>query len=105
MIAQSSMLELGGHHYMEQLVDVISYMHSNNIAHKNLKVENMLIDTNLNLKLTDFGYAKFHNSAPLCQSDKNRSIYTAPEMLDESKIYDGRKANIYSLGIILFILV
>lgn len=44
-------------HYMKQLISAFDQMHSNSICHRDIKLENLLLDKDLNLKLTDFGYA------------------------------------------------
>jgi protein-serine/threonine kinase len=53
--------EQGGRYFMEQLKDVISYMQSKNVAHRDLKLENIMIDDKLNLVIGDFGFATFKN--------------------------------------------
>ena len=58
----------------------------------------------MNLILTDFGYSTNYKSGRLFQTPVGTSIYKAPEIL-EIIPYDGKKAEIFSLGIILFIIV
>ena len=88
---------------MEQLVDTIEYLHGNNYVHRDLKPENILVDDDLNLKLTDFGFASFENISKL-QSFRGSKRYMAPE-IKERKVYDGRKSDIFSLGMILYVVV
>lgn len=88
---------------MKQLVDAVGYMHSKNLVHRDLKLENILFDKELNLKIADFGFATFRNTSQL-SSYRGTKTYMAPE-IKEGKIYDGKKADIFSLGVILFIMV
>ena len=49
--------EQSGKFFLHQLVDSIKYLHDKDIVHRDLKLENMLVDKNLNLKILDFGFA------------------------------------------------
>lgn len=82
----------------------MNYIHTQNVVHRDLKLENILIDEYLNIKLADFGFAKYMNIDQL-KSYKGTKTYMAPEIREESKVYDGRKADIFSAGVILFIMV
>jgi serine/threonine protein kinase len=46
-----------GRFFAHQMLDAMEYMQSNRVAHRDLKLENILIDDNLNLKIADFGFA------------------------------------------------
>jgi len=80
----------------------MEYMDRNDVAHRDLKLENLLVDEKLNLKVADFGFAKNSNVSKL-KSYKGTHTYMAPE-IREAKIYDGKKVDIFSAGVILFIL-
>ena len=81
----------------------MSYLNSKGVAHRDLKLENVLVDKNLRLKVMGFGSATFKNINKL-ESQKGTQGYIAPEIL-KSLPYDGFKTDIFSLGVILFILV
>lgn len=96
--------EDAGRFFMTQLINAISYMHEDKgVVHRDLKLENILIDGELNLKLADFGFATFNNISELAEY-RGTKTYMAPE-IKEGKVYDGKKADIFSIGVILFIVV
>ena len=73
------------------------------MVHRDLKLENILVDENMNLKVADFGFATFKHVNKL-QSYRGTMTYMAPE-IKEGKTYDGRQIDIFSTGVILFIIV
>ncbi|XP_043564440.1 MAP kinase-activated protein kinase 2-like isoform X2 [Chiloscyllium punctatum] len=91
---------------MRDIGSAIQYLHAMNIAHRDVKPENLLYtskDVNAILKLTDFGFAKettLHNSlATPCYTP----YYVAPEVLGPEK-YD-KSCDMWSLGVIMYILL
>jgi len=94
---------MSGRFFLEQLIDVLSYLDKKNVAHRDFKLENILVDNNLNLKVADFGFATYKNVEKL-STYRGTKTYMAPE-IKEGKTYDGRKVDIFSIGVILYILV
>jgi len=84
-----------------QVLDALSHMHSKNVAHLDLKIENLLIDENFNLKLTDFDLSQNLDDSFL--EGRGTPGYRAPE-IKEGTGKNFVAADIYSLGVILFIL-
>lgn len=88
-----------------QILNGIEFLHSKaGVAHLDLKLENILIANNYSLKLCDFGFFEELKSK-VC---KNRGThgYRAPETyLESNEGYDGAKADIFALGVILFIML
>jgi len=88
--------------YFQQLFDGISYCHKKGIAHRDLKPENLLLHKD-NLKISDFGLSGISNSDTLLTTVCGTPHYVAPEVLSGS--YDGRIADIWSMGIILYVML
>lgn len=94
-------------HYFRQLISAINFMHLRNICHRDLKLENILLDTNYNLKLCDFGLAKeifVGNQPNILTTMCGSPAYVAPEVLS-GQGYEGQKADIWSCGVILFAMI
>lgn len=70
------------------MVDVLSYMHKKNVVHRDLKLENILVDDDMNMKVLDFGFAT-HKKVHKLKSYKGTMTYMAPEIKD-GITYDGR---------------
>jgi len=99
----SNMGEDAGRFFLMQLLDSVEYMHNKQVVHRDLKLENILIDSDLNMKIADFGFASYKNVHDL-SSYRGTMTYMAPE-IKEGKHYDGTQVDVFSIGVILFILV
>lgn len=93
--------------YFKQLMTGLSYIHSKGIAHKDIKLENLLIDEEDNLKISDFGVSELFKmelalEKSLCSGFQGSPPYLAPEIYSKNP-YDGEKADIWSCGIVLYI--
>ena len=92
--------------YFQQIISAVDYCHRLNIAHRDLKPENLLMDQNKNIKVADFGMAAWQAGSKngLLQTACGSPHYAAPEVI-MGKEYDGRAADIWSCGVILFALL
>ncbi|KAJ5084363.1 hypothetical protein NUU61_008942 [Penicillium alfredii] len=88
-----------------QLVGAVAYVHSKSCVHRDLKLENILLDKHENVKLCDFGFTReYEGKASYLQTFCGTICYSAPEMLKGEK-YAGEKVDVWSLGIILYALL
>ncbi|XP_072346370.1 phosphorylase b kinase gamma catalytic chain, skeletal muscle/heart isoform-like isoform X1 [Scyliorhinus torazame] len=106
---QVTLSEKEGRNVMRALLEVVQFLHSKNIVHRDLKPENVLLDDNMNIKLSDFGF-----SLQLEPGKKLRELcgtpgYLAPEILicsmDESHPGYGKEVDMWSCGVIMYTLL
>ncbi|XP_061368520.1 CBL-interacting protein kinase 2-like isoform X2 [Gastrolobium bilobum] len=93
--------------YFQQLICAVDYCHSRGVSHRDLKPENLLLDENENLKVSDFGLSAIAESKcqdGLLHTTCGTPAYVAPEVINR-KGYDGSKADIWSCGVILYVLL
>ncbi|KAI4302651.1 hypothetical protein MLD38_038371 [Melastoma candidum] len=93
--------------YFQQLIAAVDYCHSRGVAHRDLKPENLLLDDDGDLKVSDFGLsalAESNRQDGLLHTTCGTPAYVAPEVINR-KGYDGAKADIWSCGVILFVLL
>lgn len=105
-VARSRFSENLSRRYFQQLISAVGYCHSRGVYHRDLKPENLLLDENWNLKVTDFGLSALTEQIRpdgLLHTLCGTPAYVAPEILLK-KGYDGAKVDIWSCGIILFVL-
>lgn len=88
----------------KQIVGAISYCHSFGVAHRDLKPENILFSKFPTIKVTDFGLCGYISQEKLMQTFCGSPCYCAPECLSRVQ-YDGRLADIWSLGVILYSMI
>jgi 5'-AMP-activated protein kinase catalytic alpha subunit len=105
--------------YFQQLIVAVRYCHLNKIAHRDLKLENLLLDQRGNLKVTDFGLANMQSTpdASVMRTVCGTPNYVAPEVIRMNSVprnpqtgerasgYNGFTADVWSCGIILFIML
>ncbi|KAI5850085.1 kinase-like domain-containing protein [Tricharina praecox] len=87
-----------------QLVGAVSYVHLNNCVHRDLKLENIMLDKAENVKLCDFGFTREYERNKLLQTFCGTVCYSAPEMLKGER-YMAYAVDVWSLGVILYALL
>ncbi|KAJ2438198.1 hypothetical protein GGF42_008374, partial [Coemansia sp. RSA 2424] len=87
-----------------QLIAGVSYLHASNIVHRDLKLENLLLDRNRNIKITDFGFAnQFRGPGDdLMSTSCGSPCYAAPELVVSDGPYVGTAVDIWSCGVIMY---
>jgi len=87
-----------------QVISGIAYLHSLNIAHRDIKAENLLLDHNNQIKIADFGLSNKYLLGELLETACGSPCYAAPEMIAGKK-YSGLTADIWSCGVVLYAMV
>ncbi|TKY73110.1 CBL-interacting serine/threonine-protein kinase 6 [Spatholobus suberectus] len=106
-IARGRLREETARLYFQQLVSAVDFCHSRGVYHRDLKPENLLLDAYGNLKVTDFGLSTFSEHLRqdgLLHTTCGTPAYVAPEVIGK-KGYDGDKADIWSCGVVLYVLL
>ncbi|KAJ8753807.1 hypothetical protein K2173_000061 [Erythroxylum novogranatense] len=106
-VAKGKLKEDDAKRYFQQLISAVDYCHSRGVCHRDLKPENLLLDESGNLKVSDFGLSALSESKRqdgLLHTTCGTPAYVAPEVINR-KGYDGAKADIWSCGVILFVLL
>lgn len=92
-------------HIFRQIIAALWYCHRLNIFHRDLKPENILLDREtMTIKLVDFGMAALQPHGKKLTTPCGSPHYAAPEVI-ESRSYDGGKADVWSCGVILYVLL
>ncbi|KAK3097997.1 hypothetical protein FSP39_015178 [Pinctada imbricata] len=104
LVAHGRMNEKEARKKFKQIVAAVSYCHSRHIVHRDLKAENLLLDANLNIKIADFGFSNFFSSNNMLKTWCGSPPYAAPELF-EGKEYAAPGVDIWSLGVVLYVLV
>ncbi|RZC79154.1 hypothetical protein C5167_003393 [Papaver somniferum] len=107
IVNHGRMIEDEARRYFQQLINAVDYCHSRGVYHRDLKPENLLLDVHGNLKISDFGLSAISQHVQddgLLHTTCGTPNYVAPEVLKD-KGYDGAKADLWSCGVILFVLL
>ncbi|XP_051133639.1 CBL-interacting serine/threonine-protein kinase 20-like [Andrographis paniculata] len=106
-VAKGRLKEDVARKYFQQLIAAVDFCHSRGVYHRDLKPENLLLDEFGNLKVTDFGLSALINSKHqdgLLHTTCGTPAYVAPEVINK-RGYDGEKADIWSCGVVLYVLL
>lgn len=95
--------EDGARYFMNQLIDVLMYLKEKNICHRDIKLENIILTDDLELKLIDFGFATTQEAREVKGSYVGTNTYMAPQVRNKSG-YNGNAADVFSVGVLMFIM-
>uniref|UniRef100_A0AC35TS08 Protein kinase domain-containing protein n=1 Tax=Rhabditophanes sp. KR3021 TaxID=114890 RepID=A0AC35TS08_9BILA len=99
--SSKSISEYKAAYIFRQLVEAIKYLHTRNISHRDIKLENILLDKNFNIRLGDFGFSKHCQSYEQSQSFCGTEPYSSLKLLNRQP-YDAMKADWHAAGVLLY---
>lgn len=101
IIQNQRLSELETKYFLKQIFEALQYVHSLGIIHRDLKPENLFFDEFSRIKIGDFGLSRFVNDQGLADTPCGSICYASPECISGSS-YDGRKTDVWSVGVIAY---
>ena len=93
--------------FIKQIVNGMAHLHSHGVAHRDLSLENVLLDSKLTCKISDFGLATYKQKRvrSVTSVGVGKPYYMSPEVYNNVASYDPFKSDVWALGILIFILL
>ncbi|ORX59489.1 Pkinase-domain-containing protein, partial [Hesseltinella vesiculosa] len=104
IIQHGKLKEKQARKFARQIASALDYCHQNAIVHRDLKIENILITRDENIKIIDFGLSNFYSSKTTLNTYCGSLYFAAPELL-RARGYVGPEVDIWSFGVVLFVMV
>jgi 5'-AMP-activated protein kinase catalytic alpha subunit len=104
VIRNSKLSETESRGLMFEILTAIADMHSINIVHRDIKPDNIFLDAEFHAKVGDFGLSRFVEESELLKTRCGTITYVAPEIVNSSP-YNGYKADVWSCGVLLYVMV
>lgn len=92
-------------YYFHQMIAGLEHIHDRGFVHRDISLGNFVVDENWNIKFADFGLAALIlgvDGSKLQRTNQGTRTFKAPEVQIAYPSYDGEKADIFSLGVVLF---
>lgn len=104
IISHGKLKEKQARKFARQIASALDYCHRNNIVHRDLKIENILISKTGDIKIIDFGLSNLYSPKSQLKTFCGSLYFAAPELL-QARQYTGPEVDLWSFGIVLYVLV
>ncbi|KAF2639831.1 serine/threonine protein kinase Kin1 [Massarina eburnea CBS 473.64] len=104
IISHGRLKEKQARKFARQIASALDYCHRNSIVHRDLKIENILISKTGDIKIIDFGLSNLFAPRTLLKTFCGSLYFAAPELL-QARQYTGPEVDVWSFGIVLYVLV
>ncbi|KAF9518334.1 hypothetical protein BS47DRAFT_336864 [Hydnum rufescens UP504] len=104
IISHGRLRERVARKFARQIGSALEYCHRNSVVHRDLKIENILISQTGNIKIIDFGLSNLYDPISHLSTFCGSLYFAAPELLN-AKIYTGPEVDVWSFGVVLYVLV
>ncbi|GMM30033.1 serine/threonine protein kinase [Martiniozyma asiatica (nom. inval.)] len=104
IVSHGSLKESQARKFCRGVASALDYCHSNNIVHRDLKIENIMINTQGEIKIIDFGLSNMFDRENLLKTYCGSLYFAAPELLCAHP-YIGPEVDVWSFGVVLYVLV
>ncbi|PHH88486.1 hypothetical protein CDD83_7468 [Cordyceps sp. RAO-2017] len=104
IVQHGRMNESEARRFFQQMLCAVEYCHRHKIVHRDLKPENLLLDDHLNVKIADFGLSNIMTDGNFLKTSCGSPNYAAPEVIG-GKLYAGPEVDVWSCGVILYVLL
>lgn len=104
IISHGRLREKKASRFARQIGSALDYCHRNNVVHRDLKIENILISHSANIKIIDFGLSNLFDPVGHLSTFCGSLYFAAPELLN-AKVYTGPEVDVWSFGVVLYVLV
>lgn len=104
IISHGKLKEKQARKFSRQIASALDYCHRNSIVHRDLKIENILISKTGDIKIIDFGLSNLFAPRGALKTFCGSLYFAAPELL-QARAYTGPEVDVWSFGIVLYVLV
>ncbi|KAF8346312.1 hypothetical protein F5887DRAFT_883567 [Amanita rubescens] len=104
IISHGRLRERVARKFARQIGSALDYCHQNNVVHRDLKIENILISQTGNIKIIDFGLSNLYDPIAQLSTFCGSLYFAAPELLN-ARVYTGPEVDVWSFGVVLYVLV